>query len=161
LELRCFGGFVASQHYGIGRETADIDVLSAAHEVPGDDVERLAGVGSPLHRRYRLYVQCVTIATLPADWPQRLEPMFPDAGWKQLRLFALDPIDLVLSKLERGAERDRADMLALAHAGLIDADIFYARHDFSGNAVAGCVSRMAGCSRAQESASAPRSLAAR
>jgi hypothetical protein len=49
----------------------------------------------------------VTIATPPSDWAERLAPMFPDAGWKQLRLFALDPIDLVLSKLERGAERDK------------------------------------------------------
>jgi hypothetical protein len=128
LELCCFGGFVASQHYGVGRETADIDVLSAAHESPGDDIERLAGLGSPLHRRYRLYVQRVTIATPPADWAKRLAPMFPDAGWKRLRLFALDPIDLALSKLERAAERDRADLLALARAGLIDADTFHSRY---------------------------------
>lgn len=40
--------------------------------------------------------------------------MFPDAGRRWLRLFALDPTDLVLSKLERGAEHDRSDLLALA-----------------------------------------------
>lgn len=128
VELRCFGGFVVSQHYGVGRETSDIDVVSVAHEAPDDDVERLAGLGSPLQRRYRVYVQRVAIATPPADWAQRLALMFPDAGWRRLRLFALDPTDLVLSKLERGSERDRADLLALARAGLIDADTFYARY---------------------------------
>ncbi len=29
VELRCLGGFVVTQLYGIGRETADIDFLSA------------------------------------------------------------------------------------------------------------------------------------
>ncbi|MFO0335207.1 MAG: hypothetical protein ACK53C_09330, partial [Pseudomonadota bacterium] len=38
------------------------------------------------------------------------------------------PTDLVLAKLERGAERDRSDLLALARAGLIDADTFHARY---------------------------------
>ncbi len=29
VELRCLGGFVVTQQYGIGRETSDIDFLSA------------------------------------------------------------------------------------------------------------------------------------
>ncbi len=33
---------------------------------------------------------------------------------------ALEATDLALSKLERNAERNRADFLALANAGLID-----------------------------------------
>ena len=27
-DFHCIGGFVVSQHYGLGRETADLDVLS-------------------------------------------------------------------------------------------------------------------------------------
>lgn len=29
VELRCFGGFVVAQHYGLGRETSDIDFVAA------------------------------------------------------------------------------------------------------------------------------------
>jgi hypothetical protein len=50
VELRCLGGFVVSQQYGIGRETADIDFLAVIAQSPEDDVERLAGLGSKLHR---------------------------------------------------------------------------------------------------------------
>jgi hypothetical protein len=28
VELRCFGGFVVAQHYGLGRETSDIDFVA-------------------------------------------------------------------------------------------------------------------------------------
>lgn len=86
LELRCLGGFVAAQHYGIGRETADIDFLAVTAQSPEDDVEALAGLGSVLHRRYHLYVQRVTVATPPAGYADRLVRMFPSATWKRLRL---------------------------------------------------------------------------
>ena len=67
VELRCLGGFVVTQQYGIGRETSDIDFLSAIKQSPEDDIETLAGLGSKLHRKYRLYMQHVTIATPPAE----------------------------------------------------------------------------------------------
>ena len=68
VELRCLGGFVVTQQYGIGRETSDIDFLAAIKQSPEDDVEGLAGLGSKLHRKYRLYMQHVTIATPPAEY---------------------------------------------------------------------------------------------
>lgn len=73
MELRCLGGFVVTQQYGIGRETADIDFLSAIKQSPEDDVETLAGLGSKLHRKYRLYMQHVTIATPLAEYAGRLK----------------------------------------------------------------------------------------
>jgi len=120
IELRCLGGFVVAQHYGIGRETADIDFLAAVAQSPEDDIETLAGLGSALHRQYRLYVQRVGVATPPTGYVDRLAPMFPPAPWKRLKLFALDATDLALTKLERNAERDREDVLRLARAGLLD-----------------------------------------
>ena len=120
MELRCLGGFVVTQHYGIGRETADIDFLAAVAQSPDDDVESLAGLGSALHRRYRLYVQRVVVATPPSSYADRLARMFPSAPWKRLKLFALDATDLALTKLERNAERDREDVVRLAQAGLLD-----------------------------------------
>lgn len=111
VELLCLGGFVVTQQYGIGRETSDIDFLTAASQSPEDNVEALAGLGSKLHRKYRLYLQHVTIATPPADYAMRLIRMFPLAPWKRLKLFALDATDIALAKLERNAERDREDFL--------------------------------------------------
>jgi len=128
VELRCLGGFVITQQYGIGRETSDIDYLALAAQSRDDDVGALAGLGSKLHRKYRVYTQYVGIATPPAEYGRRLIPMFPSAPWARLRLFALDATDLALSKLERNAERDREDVLRLARAGLIDPLILKERY---------------------------------
>jgi hypothetical protein len=93
VELRCFGGFVVAQHYGLGRETSDIDFVAAITESCADDLEHLAAMHSRLHRKYRLYLQHVGIATPPSDYAQRLTHMFPKAPWTRLKLFALDATD--------------------------------------------------------------------
>lgn len=53
VELRCLGGFVLSQHYDIGRETSDIDILTVVEGSSANELEALAGRGSGLHRKYR------------------------------------------------------------------------------------------------------------
>jgi hypothetical protein len=128
VELRCLGGFVVTQQYGIGRETSDIDFLAVIAKSPDDDVEALAGLGSKLHRKYRLYMQYVGIATPPADYASRLTRMFPSAPWKRLKLFALDATDVALSKLERNAERDREDVVRLARAGHLEPRVLKERY---------------------------------
>lgn len=120
VELRCLGGFVVTQQYGIGRETADIDFLAVIAQSPEDDIASLAGLGSKLHRKYRLYMQYVGIATAPADYAARMIRMFPSAPWNHLRLFALEATDIALSKLERNTDRDREDFVRMARAGLIE-----------------------------------------
>jgi Nucleotidyltransferase of unknown function (DUF6036) len=129
VELHCIGGFVVSLYYGIGRQTSDIDFLTVVPRAPADDLEAIAGQGSNLHRKYRLYIQRVTIATAPEGYSGRLERMFASSGWKRLVLFALEVHDLALSKLERNAERDRDDVIRLARAGLLDAKILKARYE--------------------------------
>ncbi len=128
VALRCLGGFVVTQQYGIGRGTSDIDFLSVTVMSPEDNVEALGGLGSDLHKKYRVYLQYVGIATPPCDYADRLQPMFPNAQWAKLQLFALDPVDLALSKLERNSDRDREDVLRLARAGYIDRDVLKARY---------------------------------
>lgn len=128
VELHCLGGFVITQQYGIGRATSDIDYLPLTPRSRDDNVEVLAGLGSPLHRKYRVYMQCVGIATPPADYVSRLIPMFRISPWSHLQLFALDATDLALSKLERNAERDREDVLRLAQAGLVDPHVLKERY---------------------------------
>jgi len=54
--------------------------------------------------------------------------MFPRARWTNLQLFALDPVDLALSKLERNSDRDREDVVRSARAGYIDSGVLKARY---------------------------------
>ena len=129
VELHCIGGFVVSLYYGVGRQTSDIDFLAVVPRTPADDLEAIAGLQSELHRKYRLYIQRVTIATAPEGYSRRLQRMFASAGWKRLVLFALEAHDLALSKLERNAERDRDDVIRLARAGLLDAKTLKARYE--------------------------------
>jgi|SRR5581483_1120867 len=86
-------GFVITQQYGIGRATSDIDFLGVIAQRPEDDVEVLAGLGSTLYRKYRLYMQYVGVVTPPAGYADRMTRMFP---------------------------RDREDFLRLVRAGHID-----------------------------------------
>lgn len=127
-ELHCLGGFVVTQLYGIGRETSDIDFLYVAPRVAGNDLEALAGAGSGLYRKYRVYLQHVTVATAPAEYASRLVQLFPKAGWTHLSLLALEAHDLALSKLERNAEKDREDVQQLAKAHHIDPGILEKRY---------------------------------
>jgi len=46
--------------------------------------------------------------TMPEDYESRLTEMFPGMS-KHLRLFAPDPYDYILSKLERNTSKDRDD----------------------------------------------------
>jgi hypothetical protein len=120
VELHCIGGFVVTMQYGLSRATADIDILPAS---PNEDLVRLqqlAGAGSDLHRRFKIYVQVVPIASYPEDYESRLVQMWPRFKLDQLRLYALEAHDLALTKLERNADVDRQDVLSLAQAGHLD-----------------------------------------
>jgi|SRR5580698_4196818 hypothetical protein len=115
VDLHCCGGFVVTQLYGVARTTSDVDFLAAVPNVRSRITE-IAGKGSPLHRKHKLYLDAVTVATPPEDYEQRLVPMFP-GSWMHLRLHALEAHDIALSKLARNYERDRDDVQQLARAG--------------------------------------------
>ena len=69
-ELHCFGGFVVAHCYGLMRPTADIDIL----ESRGTDlrtIAKLAGRASPLHERYGVYIDVVTVADVPDNYDER------------------------------------------------------------------------------------------
>jgi Nucleotidyltransferase of unknown function (DUF6036) len=101
------GGFVLAEYYGLIRATADVDVLESA----GTDkttIARLAGRGSPLHKRHRVYIDIVTVADVPDDYDTRLVTMDIE-GLTRLRLKVFERHDLVLAKLCRNIDRDRED----------------------------------------------------
>jgi len=66
-----------------------------------------------LHARYWVYLQFVSITTVPDNYEERLLPLFPNT-FRHLHLLAFDPYDLALSKIERNIQRDRDDVLYLA-----------------------------------------------
>src|SRR5512135_1982937 len=110
--LHCFGGFVIAECYGLARSTGDIDILESQGTDAGT-IARIAGKGSPLHKRYRVYIDVVGVATVPDDYESRLATMFAQE-FRYLRIRALERHDLLLAKLERNSDRDREDLEALA-----------------------------------------------
>ena len=126
IQLHCCGGFVVTQLYGGARTTSDVDFLGIVPSVRMGLID-IAGKGSPLHRKHKIYLDAVTVATPPENYQDRLVPMFPDA-WHRLRLFALEAHDLALSKLERNIERDRDDVQQLVRAGYLKPEILRERY---------------------------------
>jgi len=98
--------------------------------VRGADVAEIAsraGKGSPLHRRYRAYIDVVTVAEVPDDYASRLIDM-DIQGLSRVRLLAFERHDLALAKLARNTDRDREDVLALARGPGLDATLLRTRY---------------------------------
>ncbi len=128
VDLECLGAFVLTALYGMPRPTADVDVLSIAPLEQREFILELAGPGSPLHKKHRVYLEHVTMAAVPVNYEQRLRGMFPGA-FAHLRLLALDPYDLALSKLERNSQRDRDDVKFLARAVPLSLQVLKQRYE--------------------------------
>ena len=84
--------------------------------------------GSKLHRKYKVYLDFVGVARLPENYEERLTEIFP-GNFRRLRLLALDPYDIALSKIERNIQRDRDDVKYLANVVPLDLDILKDRYE--------------------------------
>ncbi len=71
-DLHCIGGFAISQYFGFARETADLDVLTIAPLPVRTAIIAAAGKQSALHRKHRVYVDQVGVASFPDDYESRL-----------------------------------------------------------------------------------------
>jgi Nucleotidyltransferase of unknown function (DUF6036) len=120
VDLHCTGGFVVTMLYGFERTTNDLDIIEV---VPADligPILKLADKDSALAAKHKVYIDAhARVADLPCDYRDRLIQMYPDA-FTHLRLFAPDPYDLALSKLERNADRDVEDVKHLAVRAELD-----------------------------------------
>jgi len=106
VELHCIGGFVVCYFYGLPRTTGDLDYYTA---IPADlNLTDVAGEGSDLAKRHKVWLHRVGVTNLPEDYETRLAPMFP-GQFKNLTLLATEPYDFILSKLERNTTKDRDD----------------------------------------------------
>ena len=126
--FHCLGGFVIAMLYNRKRETSDLDFISCIPRETDLRFYKLAGEGSRLHKKYNVYLDPVKIVTVPDNYEDRLIEMFP-GEFNRLKLLALDPYDLALSKLERNLQHDREDMLYLAQNVPLDLEIFKQRYD--------------------------------
>lgn len=113
--------------YGFSRPTADLDVSEIAPGKAGRSILELGVKGGPLHKKYKIYLDHVGVAHVPENYEDRLTEIFSKT-FKHLRLFALDPYDLALSKLERNIQRDRDDVKYLARAVPLDLDVLKERY---------------------------------
>jgi hypothetical protein len=127
VRLDCMGGFVMTLVYGFSRPTADLDVLEIAPREAGKPMLAVGMEGGPLHKKYKIYLDPVGVAHVPEDYEDRLTEIFPGT-FDHLRLCALDPYDLALSKLERNIQRDRDDVRHLAKSVPLDLDVLKARY---------------------------------
>ena len=127
VDFQCLGGFVVTQLYELKRSTGDLDVLSIAPVEQRKDFLEKAGRGSVLHKRYKIYLDYVGVASIPYEYESRLIEMYPGA-YRHIRLFALDPYDIALSKLCRNIARDREDVRHLAKQVPFDLQLLRKRY---------------------------------
>jgi hypothetical protein len=125
-ELHCFGGFVVAQCYGLMRPTADIDIL-ASKGTDLSTIATLAGRTSPLHKRHGVYIDVVTVADVPDNYEERLTTAL-DASFEKLQFRIFERHDLVLAKIVRNNDKDRADVAAIAGGPGLDIDVLRARY---------------------------------
>jgi hypothetical protein len=130
VELICLGAFALSVIYGLPRPTSDVDVISIAPPPQREKILSLAGEGSPLHKRRRVYIQHVTVAPAIDGYESRLTEMFPGV-FEHLRFLALDPYDLALSKIERNSSKDREDVKYLGQVVPLDLKVLTERYEAS------------------------------
>ncbi|WP_213804069.1 hypothetical protein [Granulicella sp. dw_53] len=88
--LPCLGGFVVTECYGNLRTTSDFDVLDVAPRSMSVKLMEIAGRGTDLARRHRLYIDIVGVASVPYGYESRLTDLFPDK-FERLHLRVMDP----------------------------------------------------------------------
>jgi hypothetical protein len=138
VALHCIGGFVMTMLFGVSRSTSDIDFLVVVGDPNSAVLQELGGQGSELHRRFKV-LHPVAVTNYPEDYESRLIPVWEGLSLKNIRLYALEPHDLALTKLERNLGVDRQDVQALAEKGLLDPAVLRARYltEFRPNLVSG------------------------
>jgi hypothetical protein len=115
VELHCLGGFVLAALYGLHRPTDDLDYISIIPKDSFQEIEGLAGRGSRLSKKHKVFLQNVgSMPDLPESYGERLSTLV--LGLARLSLKVLAPYDIALSKLTRNSPKDREDVKFLAGA---------------------------------------------
>lgn len=122
ITLRIIGSTALFLQTDYRRGTKDSDVLETADldQATTAALLEVAGQGSLLHKRHRLYIELVGGAfpflAMEPVWrpvPELNEQL------RQLRVEVLDVVDVVVAKLARLHGRDREDIAAMEERGLL------------------------------------------
>ena len=111
VEIICIGGFVVTNVHGLSRNTGDLDHVQSPKEIAAE-LQKIGGKGSPLHKKYHLYVDYVGFVTMPINFEERLSKVEFES--RNLEIYIPDVYDLILSKLERNSPKDYSDVQFLA-----------------------------------------------
>lgn len=125
VQLHCVGGFVLTTVYLLPRVTGDCDYVAALGG--WTQLDTLAGPNSPLHKKHKVYLQRVSVTTMPENYQSRLSELFP-RRFNHIRIFVPDVYDLILSKLERNSPKDNEDVQYLARTRPLDATVLRERY---------------------------------
>lgn len=128
IEFHCIGGFAVVAGYGLSRSTNDLDYRSLVPNHRIAHLQHMAGPGSALSKKYKVYVQHTGVESMPEDYEQRLKELYP-GRFKNIRLFVPDAYDLALSKLTRNEARDREDVEYLIKTGNLSAAVLRQRYE--------------------------------
>lgn len=130
IELRVLGSSALFLQCDYNRGTKDSDIIETA-QLAGDVVSRLqalAGRGTPLHGRHRLYLD-VLGARFPFLPPEPMWWPLPEltARMAHFSVAVLDPTDVAISKLARFHANDVQDVRHMIRRDFIDHAEFVAR----------------------------------
>lgn len=128
IDLHCIGGFAIVAAYGFPRSTNDLDYFSLEPCDQATELEKLAGQGSALARKHKVFVHRAAVASVPENYQERMTALF-SRYLKNIRLFILDPYDLILSKISRNADRDREDVKYLASTLRLSSEVLRNRYN--------------------------------
>ena len=128
LDLYHVGGSALALRHRSTRVTADVDVIPPTGSAPllGEAV-RLFGRDTPKAREHDLYLEEVSAALPPAPAGFRNRATEFAGGWAVIRLFHLDPHDLICTKLRRYATKDREDIRLLCDTLDIGSELLQTR----------------------------------
>jgi hypothetical protein len=122
IRLRIIGSTALMLQSNHTRGTKDSDVLETAHINKGitELLRTLAGVGTDLHKKHRLYVDVVSAALpfLPQVPLCHLQPEL-NASLEHFEIEVMSIVDVVVSKLKRYNANDAVDIEAMVSRGLV------------------------------------------
>jgi len=129
IVLHCVGGFVATACYGLARVTGDVDCVEVRPHEGLAELLKVAGRDSPLANKHGVHIEYVAgITNWPENYEARLIELCP-GRFERLRVFAVDPYDLALSKLERNSPKDREDVADLVRTQGLKSEILRERYE--------------------------------
>jgi hypothetical protein len=123
IHLHVIGSAALMMRVDYQRATKDGDVIETFDAKVADNLRVLAGKGSEIHTRRRIYLDIVAsgIPFLPQvpNWHSLPEL---NARLTRFEIAVLDVVDVVVSKLKRFHANDRSDIEAMVDRGLVPHD---------------------------------------